>query len=85
MRTDLNRLPVPMDLRSRTWTTRSGTAPSEPVDGCARMCDTAPGVTELAASMAPLASFLSLSNRLPEEGRFRVGEPCAAAKMRRAA
>jgi hypothetical protein len=49
------------------------------------MCDTAPGVTELAASMAPLASFLSLSNRLPEEGRFRVGEPCAAAKMRRAA
>ena len=79
LRTHLNQLPVPMDLRSTTWTTSSGISTASPGDGFARMWDTAPGVTDVAASMPPLVCGL-ISRK---EGRFRADRWASSVRRRK--
>jgi hypothetical protein len=72
---------APRDLRSRTCTTSSGTLSASFGEGFARTKDTAPGVTDLAASIA--APFpLSSSKRVSRRRKVSSGRAAAAGMNR---
>jgi hypothetical protein len=65
---------APRDLRSRTCTTSSGTLSASFGEEFARTKVTAPGVTDLAASIAAPFPLTPLRSASLGGGRFRVGE-----------